>query len=151
MSKTYKLAKEFKKKYKMTIAWRLKKHSEIIDLHLNTGEEVKYVFLGQKNHGSLDFVNTNIIVLTNKRLLIATKRILFGYFFTSITPDLFNDLTIKKNIIWGRVVIDTVKEEISLSNIDPKALPEIESSIIEYMMKQKKKYKERVDNKEINQ
>ena len=151
MSITYKMAKTFKKKYIRIIAWRLKQHSKIIDLHLNTGEEVKYVFLGQKNQGSLDFVNTNIVVLTNKRLLIATKRILFGYFFTSITPDLFNDLTIKKNIFWGRVIIDTVKEEILLSNIDPRALPEIESNIIEYMMKQKKKYKERLDSKEVNQ
>jgi len=151
MSETYKMAKAFKKKYKMTIAWRLKKHSEIIDLHLNSDEKVKYVFLGQKNHGAFDFVNTNIIVLTNKRLLIATKRLMFGYFFTSITPDLFNDLTIKKSIIWGRVIIDTVKEEVLLSNIDPKALPEIESNIVEYMMKQKKKYKNRLDMKEGSQ
>ena len=147
MSETYRMAKEFKRKYPLTIAWRIKSHCKIIDKHLNKDEIVKYVFLGQKNNGALDMVNTNVIVLTNKRLLIATKRILFGYFFTSVTPDMFNDLTIKKNIIWGRVIIDTIKENVSLSNISPNALPEIETNIINYMMKEKKKYKDRFDQK----
>ena len=147
MSDTYKMARQFRRKYPLTIAWRIKSHCKIIDKHLNKDEKVKYVFLGQKNNGSLDFVNTNVIVLTNKRLMLATKRILFGYFFTSITPDMFNDLTIKKNIIWGRVIIDTIKEKVALSNISPNALPEIETNIINYMMKEKKKYKERFDSK----
>lgn len=148
MSETYKLAKAFKKKYKRTIAWRLKSHCKIIDMHLNSDEKVKYVFLGQKNYHAFDFVNTNVVVLTNKRLLIATKRLLFGYFFTSITPDLFNDLTIKKSLIWGRVIIDTVKEEVLLSNIDPKALAEIETNIVQNMMKEKRKYAKRFDMEE---
>ena len=147
MSDTYKMARQFRRKYPLTIAWRIKSHCKIIDKHLNKDEKVKYVFLGQKNNGALDVVNTNVIVLTNKRLMLATKRILFGYFFTSITPDMFNDLTIKKNIIWGRVIIDTIKEKVALSNISPNALPEIETNIINYMMKEKKKYKERFDSK----
>ena len=48
MSIVYEKAKQFKKRYPLTIAWRLKKHSKIIDLHLNPGEEVKYVFACQK-------------------------------------------------------------------------------------------------------
>ena len=147
MSETYKMAKEFKRKYSLTVAWRIKSHSKIIDKHLNSDEKVLYVFLGQKNNCALDFTNTNIVVLTNKRLMLATKRLLFGYFFTSITPDMFNDLTIKKNIIWGRVIIDTIKEKVSLSNISPSALPEIETNIVTYMMKEKKKYNERFDQK----
>ena len=136
MSETYKMAKSFKWKYPLTVAWRIRQHCKIIDKHLNPGEKVKYVFLGQKNSGALDFTNTNVVVLTNKRLMLATKRLLFGYFFTSITPDMFNDLTIKKNIIWGRVVIDTIKEEVSLSNVSPNALPEIETNVVSYMMKE---------------
>ena len=147
MSDTYQMAKKFKRKYLLTIAQRIKKHCKIIDKHLNSDETVRYVFLGQKNNGALDFTNTNVVVLTNKRLMLATKRLLFGYFFTSITPDMFNDLTIKKNIIWGRVIIDTIKEEVSLSNISPSALPEIETNVVSYMMKQKKKYNERFDQK----
>lgn len=147
MSETYEKAKSFKRKYPLTVAWRIKQHCKIIDKHLNNDEKVRYVFLGQKNNGALDFTNTNVIVLTNKRLMLATKRLLFGYFFTSITPDMFNDLSIKKNIIWGRVTIDTIKEEVSLSNISPEALPEIETNVVSYMMKQKKKFNERFDQK----
>lgn len=141
MSETYKLAKAFKRKYPLTVAWRIKQHCKIIDMHLNRDETVRYVFLGQKNNGALDFTNTNVIVLTNKRLMLATKRLLFGYFFTSITPSMFNDLNVKKNIIWGRVTIDTIKEEVSLSNISPEALSEIETNVTSYMMKQKKNLK----------
>lgn len=140
MGKVYELAREFKRKYPCTVAWRIKAHSKVVEKHLNPGEEVLYVFLGQKNKSSFDFTNTNVIALTNKRLLFATKRVMFGYFFTSVTPDMFNDLTVKQGMLWGRIVIDTVKEEIRLSNIDKNALPEVETHITEYMMEEKKKY-----------
>ena len=143
MSKTYELAKLFKRKYPLTVAWRIRSHSKVIDKHLNPGEEVLYVFMGQKNHSSFDFVNTNLVVLTSKRLIIATKRLIFGYFFTAITLDMFNDLAIIDGIIWGRVKIDTIKEEVLLSNIDPKALPEIETKVSNYMMKEKRKFMQR--------
>ena len=143
MSKTYELAKLFKRKYPLTVAWRIRSHSKVIDKHLNPGEEVLYVFMGQKNHSSFDFVNTNLVVLTSKRLIIATKRLIFGYFFTAITPDMFNDLAIIDGIIWGRVKIDTIKEEVLLSNIDPKALTEIETKVSDYMMKEKRKFMQR--------
>ena len=82
----------------------------------------------------------NVVALTNKRLLIATKRILWGYFLVTITPDMFNDLTIRKGIFFGSVLIDTVKEKVALSNIDPKALPELETIMSEYMMEEKRRY-----------
>jgi len=143
MVKTYNLAKEFKRKYPSTIAWRIKSHCKVIDKHLNSGEEVLYVFLGQKNRSSFDFINTNVVVLTNKRLLFATKRLLFGYFYTSVTLDMFNDISIKENLIWGRVTIDTIDEEIELSNISKKALQEIETKITEFTANIDKSNKEK--------
>ena len=143
MKEFYRLAKEFKRKYPLTVAWRLRSHSKVIAKHLNPDEKILYVFMGQKNHSSFDFVNTNLIVLTSKRLMIATKRLLFGYFFIAVTPDMFNDLTVIDGIIWGRIKIDTVKEEVLLSNIDPKALPEIETQVSDYMIKEKRKYAQR--------
>lgn len=143
ISKTYELAKQFKRKYPLTIAWRIKQHCKVIDTHLNLGEEVLYVFMGQKNLSSFDFVNTNLVVLTTKRLMIATKRLLFGYFFIAVTPDMFNDLTVIDGIIWGKIKIDTIKEEVLLSNIDPKALPEIETKVSDYMIKEKRRYAQR--------
>ena len=138
MSITYELAQNFKKKYPKTVAWRLKSHSKIIDMHLSDNEEILYLFLGQKNQHPLDFVNTYIIAITNKRIMLATKRLVFGYFLISITPDMYNDITIKKGLIWGNIIIDTVKEKVYLSDIDPKALPEIENRITDIMRETKK-------------
>lgn len=134
----YNLAKQFKKKYPLTVAWRLKAHSSVIEKHLSSNEQILYLFLGQKNNHPLDFVNTYIIVITNKRILLATKRLVFGYFLISITPDMYNDITIKKGLIWGNVIIDTLKEKVYLSDIDPNALPEIENNITDIMRETKK-------------
>ena len=140
MSITYQMARNFKRKYPLTVAWRIKQHCKIIDKHINPDEKVLYVFLGQKNASSLDFVNTYVFALTNKRLIYATKRLVFGYFFYAITPDMFNDLTVKQGLIWGKSIIDSVKEEVLLSNISKNALDEIETKITQYMMEEKKKY-----------
>lgn len=136
----YRQLKEFKQKYPMTISWRLRKHAKIIALHLNPGEEIKYAFAAQKNDNPLDVITTFAVVLTNKRILLASKRMLFGYFFTAITPDMFNDLEVKMGIIWGKITLDTIKEEVILSNIQRDALDEIETNVTEYMMEEKKKY-----------
>lgn len=140
MSEVYKKAKAFKEKYPMTISWRIEQHCKVIDLHLNPGEEVIYAFVAQKNPNSLDIITTCVVALTNKRIVIGQKRLLFGYFFKSITPDMFNDVTVKLGLIWGKVFIDTVKEFICLSNIQREALPAIETEVSSYMMEAKKEY-----------
>ena len=118
----YDKAKEFKRKYQSTIAFRIKAHAKVAAKYIGDDEEVKYVFVAQKNQHSYEFVNTNILVLTDKRLLVVTNRLVFGHFFRMITPDMFNDLTIKQGLIWGKVIIDTVKEKVVLSNIDTTVL-----------------------------
>ncbi len=143
MKSCYQLARQFKNKYPMTIAWRIRKHAEVIDRHLNPGEKILYIFLGQKNDSAIDIVNTNIVALTNKRIMVATKRLVFGYFFKSITPDMYNDLSVNKGIIFGTVIIDTIKEVIKITNIDPNALDEIETNITENMIMQKKELAKR--------
>ena len=87
----YKKVLAFKNRHPGTIAWRLEKHSAIIEKHLNPGEEVIYAFAAQKNDNPFDIVGTAVIALTNKRILIGRKRVVFGYFLDSITPDMFND------------------------------------------------------------
>lgn len=136
----YEMVNEFIKKYPMTIAWRVKKHSKVVEKFLNPDEEVKFAFAAQKNDSTTDIFNTYVVALTNKRIILGRKRLFFGFFYTSITPDMFNDLTVKMGIIWGKIYIDTVKELVILSNIDPKALDSIETNITEYMMNEKKKY-----------
>ena len=133
----YEKVKDFKKKYPGTIAWRIKRHCKIIDKHLNPDEKVLYAFVAQKNDNPFDIISTYVVVLTNKRLMLARKRFLFGYFLDSITPEMFNDMNVIGCIFWGKIHIDTIKEYVTLSNISKRALPEIETAISSYMMKKK--------------
>ena len=113
--------KRFKKKYPSTVAWRIKENARIVDIHVNPDEEVSYAFVGQKNDSFVDFFETAAIAITNERILIGQKRVLFGYMFLAVTPDMFNDLTVSTGIIWGKIIIDTVKEVVNLSNVSKKA------------------------------
>ena len=140
MSKVYKQVLKFKNKYPWTDAWRLGLNSSVIEKHLNPDEEVLYSFVGQKNDNPFNIIGTAVITLTNKRLLIGRKRVLFGYFLNAITTDMFNDLKVTSGIIWGKIHIETVKEFITLSNLDKASLVEIETVISSYMMEEKKKY-----------
>ncbi len=140
MSTVLEKIEDYAKKYPGTIAWRKKAHAKVIEKHLNPGEEVLYAFCCQKGLSSLEIFNTYAVALTNKRILIAQKRVLFGYLFLAITPDMFNDLTIRTGIIWGKACLDTVKEVVVLSNLSKASVDEIETAITEYMMTEKKKY-----------
>lgn len=136
----YEQVKNFKKKYPGTIGWRLRQNSSVIENHLNPNEKVLYAFCAQKNKSSFDILSTCVVAVTNKRLLVGQKRVVFGYFFYSITPDMYNDLQVRAGLLWGDVIIDTVKELIYLTNISKKALDEIETNVTEFMMTEKKKY-----------
>ena len=135
----YNKALEFKRRFPKTIAWRLRAHSKVVAKFFNPGEEANYVFIAQKNWHWYNILSTYIVVLTNKRILLAQKRLLFGYWYLSITPDMFNDLTVKSGVVWGKINIDTIKETVILSNIDKRALPEIETQVTTYMMEQNQK------------
>lgn len=140
MESVYEQVKAFKKRYPLTIAWRLKAHSKVIEKHLNPEEEVFYAFCGQKNDSVFNIFTTCVVAITSKRIMIAQKRPLIGYYFTSITPDLFNDLKVHTGLFYGKVYIDTVKEFTCFSNLQLKSLPEIETNVTEYVMREKKKY-----------
>lgn len=130
----YDKVKEFKRKYPMTISWRLKKHSKVVEEHLKPDEEVLYAFAAQKNNNPFDIITTYVVVITNDRIVMGQKRLLFGYFLTTITSDMLNDLTIRMGLIWGKVCIDTIKEVVYLSNIQRDALTEIQNEIVEHIM-----------------
>lgn len=141
MGKVYDQVMMFKAKYPGTITWwRLRKHASVIERHLNVDEEPLYSFAGQKNDDMLDLFSTSVLCLTNKRILIGQDHILTGYTLNSITPDMFNDMQIYEGILFGKITIDTVKEVVVFTNLDKKALPEIESAISNNMMEQKIKY-----------
>lgn len=147
MGEVYKRVKDFKTRYPMTVAWRLKANSKVVEKYINPDEYVIYAFAAQKSDNSLDVFSTAVVTLTNKRILIGRKRAVFGYFVDSVTPDMFNDLKVMSSMIWGKIYIDTVKEFITLSNIDKRALDEIETEISSYMMEAKKLYPSSDDDK----
>lgn len=141
MGQVYDYVNLYKKKFPGGVTWwRLKKHASVIEAHLNPGEHVIYAFAGQKNAKFYDLTSTAVIAITNKRILIGQKRVLWGYFLNSITPDLYNDMQVYQGLIWGKITIDTVKEVIVITNLAKDSLREIETAITEFMMEEKKKY-----------
>ena len=143
--KSYDLVLKFLDKYPGTIAFRVKEHCKILEKYANPDEKIKYVFVGQKNAKSISFPNTFVVALTDKRLLFARKRLVFGYFFYAVTPDMFNDLKVTSGIIWGKIEIDTVREQAIFSNLSKKCLDEIETKITQYMIEEKRKYNNEKD------
>ena len=137
-TRVYKLVCRFKRKYPMTIANCLKRHSIVASSIIDKEEQVLYAFCGQKNdtHGMI--FDTCVVVVTDKRLIIGQKRLLWGYQVTTITPELFNDLKIASGLFFGKVEIDTVKEHLFVSNLDKKSLDEIETNVNGIMLKAKK-------------
>ena len=59
MGSVYDFALSFKRKHPGGITWRLKKHCEVVEKHLNPGEEVMFAFSGQK---ILNFMNHFLVV-----------------------------------------------------------------------------------------
>jgi len=134
----YSKAKEFKRKYPSTVAWRLRAHCKVAAQHIESTEQIKYVFIGQKNDNIFDIITTYVIVITDKRIVMAEKRLFWGYFLVSITSDMFNDVTVKMGLLWGRCIIDTVKERVVISNLSKKSLPEIQANITQHVILAKK-------------
>lgn len=130
---------DFLRRYPLTITWRIRQHSKIVAKHLNDEENIYYIFAAQRNPNSLNIFSTAIIAFTNKRIMIVQKRVLWGYNMVSITPDMFNDFEVYKGLIFGKLDIDTIKEQIRLSDIDPKALIEIEANLSDYLVQVKPK------------
>ena len=139
MEEIYDRVNDFLKKYPLTISFRLRQHIKVLVKHLNKDEEIFYIFTAQKNDNPFDIFSTCIVAFTNKRILIVQKRVLPGYRLNSITLDLFNDFQVYRGFIFGKVSIDTAKEEVFLSNLDPKSLPEIETNLSEYLLNEKPK------------
>ena len=140
-NKVYSLALRFRRKYFGTIAFRLHAHSMVLANHINPDEKLLYVFCGQKGYSNHEIFSSCVVALTNERIMIATKRVLWGYFLTTVTPDLFNDLKVESGMLFGRVIIDTAREKIIISNLSKNSLREVETAISTYMNKEKGKFK----------
>lgn len=141
----YQAVSNFRKKYPINISWRVKQHARVVEMNINSNEKVLYTFCGQMNNKWYDIFYTCVVCLTNKRILIGQKKLFWGYLYKSITPAMFNDLSMRSRLIFGEVILDTLKEVIVISNLDKKSLPEIETQITTYMLEAKKLYNKTSD------
>lgn len=140
MGKVYDKVFDFERRFPSGIVWRTKKHSAVIEEYLDKGEKVNYAFCAQKGFHKINFFNTYAVCLTNKRILLGHKRLFWGSFLYSITPDMYNDMKLYKGMLWGKITVDTVKEVITLYCLSKNSLDEIETTLSSFMMKEKKKY-----------
>ena len=139
----YKKVMNFKKKYPLTIAFRLKKHAKVVEDVIDKDEKVLYAFCGQRNDSTHLLFDSCVVALTTKRIIIGEKRALFGYYLLTVSTELFNDLKINSGIIFGKVEIDTVKENVFISNIDKSAMDEIETCVNDIVLKNRKHAKKK--------
>ena len=151
MATVYQELKKFKKKYPLTVAWRLKNHADIIEKHLNPGESVIYAFVGQKGTNYYDLFSTCAIALTTERILIGRSRVIAGYSLDSVMPYMFNDLNVRSGLFWGKICIDTAKEEVIVTKLDNLCLSEVETAISENMQRMKLKYLQAKKEKESSE
>ena len=56
-------------------------------------------------------------------------------------------MEVHQGLLFGRITIDTIKEEVFLSNLPKSGVDEIETNITEFMMKEKQKYKPREEQR----
>ena len=75
----YRRVKEFKRKYPMTIAFRLRAHAKVASKFIGSDEEIKYVFVAQKNYQSYEIINTNIIAKVTRTQFASFLFFFFKY------------------------------------------------------------------------
>ncbi len=126
---------EYKKNNPGTVAWRLPKHASVVEKHLNENEKVIFAFAGQKNDKFYDIFTSCIVAVTNKRIIVAQKRVVWGYFLKSITPDMCNDIKVYRGLIWGKIKIDTLKELVIISNVSKHGVDDAETNLVKHILK----------------
>lgn len=146
METVYESCKSFLKKYPRTVAWRIRKHSDIIQRHLNDDEVVLYTFVGQKNTSIFQPFYTYVVVFTNKRMLVGSSKYFGRSYYSSITPDMLNDFEIRTSFFFGSVEIDTIKEHFIITCLDKRSLPKIEDALSKYLLDEKLKYLKKDSN-----
>lgn len=142
----YESCLEFKRKYPLTIGWRLKKHCKVIEEHINKDEVVLFTFFGQKNASLTSPFYTTVVTFTNKRMLLGRKRFFGRYYYISITPDMLNDFTLRNGFFFGSVHVDTVKENFAMTCLSKKSLSVIEDAVSKYLVDEKLKLLKRKES-----
>lgn len=93
--------------------WRLK-HFKIVEQQLKDDEEVLVAFIGIKNFVDIANHEENwAYAVTNKRIIIGQKG-LIGEKVDVISLRDLNDISFRKGLVFGVLIIDTIKEEFNV-------------------------------------
>ena len=101
----YEKAMKFKSKYSGSISFRLKEHSKFAEKYLVDGEKVLHVYCGCR-----DFFHTRVLVITDKRVMVAHKNLLFGGYCSSIDKNEICEIGTHKGIIWNEITLSTLTD-----------------------------------------
>ena len=104
----------------------------------------KKIIKNNNNKSLIDILLESIKKSMNTMLMILGTITLFFVINAIINPLnkplISGILEVRKGLFYGRIYIDTVKEVVKFSNIQPSALSDIETAVTYYMMEEKKKY-----------
>lgn len=93
--------------------WRLK-HFKVVEQQLKDDEDVLVCFIGLKNFVDIAHHEENwAYAITNKRIIIGQKG-LIGEKVDVISLRDLNDVSFRKGLVFGVLIIDTIKEEFSV-------------------------------------
>lgn len=103
MGVVYEKLMKFKDRYPGTWGSRLKKHAEVVENNLLSGEKVIDAFYGKH-----EYLETYIGVITDRRFIFARKNLLYGSEFYSIDKNEICKVSNSKDMIYSTVSVGTL-------------------------------------------
>lgn len=86
------------------------KHFSLIEEALGNDEYAIMCFIGLHNYISMSQHDQNYAyAITNKRIIMAQQK-LIGQNFQTVAIDNLNDITMTTGMVFGKIIIDTIKE-----------------------------------------
>lgn len=101
----YEKVMEFKNKFSGVPATRLERHAEVAMKSLAEGENVLHVYCGLD-----EFYRTQIVVVTDRRVIVARKKLLFGSRISSIDRDKVCNIHNRRSLLWNDIFFNTLTE-----------------------------------------
>lgn len=125
MGRVYEKLMLFKNRYPHTLTSRLYAHATVAENSLADKEEVLYASCGFD-----ELFRTIIFVVTDKRVLVARKKLVYGYYCTSIDKEKICQINTSKGMFLTNVSIRTLTETFGSVNLfDDEAADDIKRSI----------------------
>jgi hypothetical protein len=108
MGIVYEKILRFKNKYPSTFALRLKKHAEVAEKSLMKGEKVYEAYCACNEN-----FRSYAIVITDKRIILAHKNLMFGYHVESISKDKIYKIDNEQGFKWSEISLNSLTETIA--------------------------------------